>query len=54
MTMRAWRDGDTAGVEPLDGPDEHRGGGDRGFVVVDLGVGDAGAVVDLSVRRQVR
>ncbi|OFT62199.1 hypothetical protein HMPREF3149_04470 [Corynebacterium sp. HMSC05E07] len=34
-----------AGVEPLDHPHPDSGGGDRGFVVMDLGVGDAGMVV---------
>lgn len=38
--------GHPACVEPLDGPNEDRGGGEGGFVVVDLGVGDAGMVVD--------
>ena len=33
-------------MEPLDGPHQDTGGCRGGFVVVDLGVGDAGVVVD--------
>ena len=39
-------DGHTLPVEPLDGPHQHGRGCHGGFVVVDLGVGDAGVVVD--------
>lgn len=37
---------DAARVEPLDRPDQHGGGGDGGFVIMDLGVGDTGVVID--------
>lgn len=37
---------DSAGGEPADRALEHRGGGDGGFVVVYLGVGGAGVIVD--------
>ena len=39
-------DGDASLVEPLDSSYQDRGRGECGFVVVDLGVGDAGVVVD--------
>ena len=39
-------DGDAPLVEPLDGLDQDSGGGEGGFVVVDLSVGDAGVVID--------
>ena len=39
-------DGGPVGVEPLNSPHQYGGRGEGGFVVVDLGVGDAGMVVD--------
>jgi len=39
-------DGHAAGGEPGDSPVQDCGRGDRGFVGVDFGVGDAGVVVD--------
>lgn len=41
--------GDSAGCEPIDGPDQHRTWDEGGLVIVDLGVGDPGVVIDHGV-----
>ena len=46
-------DGDTTSSEPVDCTLEHPSGCDSGFVIVDLSVGDAGAVVDDGVDERV-
>lgn len=45
-------DGDAVGGEPGDGSAQHSDRGGRGFVVVDLGIGDAGVVVDDGVHER--
>ena len=45
--------GDSAGCEPSDGPDQHRNCGEGGLVIVDLGAGNPGVVIDHGVDERV-